>query len=108
MGFPFILCLLYFSQLMQFSFLLSGVNVDDVRVTVAAPAARGEANNELLEFMGKVWNPQNHYSHETQSFKPNLLCSILSSLCCEYLMVMIVFLMQVLGLRSNDSSKRME
>ncbi|CAH2049084.1 unnamed protein product [Thlaspi arvense] len=27
---------------------------DDVRVTVAAPAARGEANNELLEFMGKV------------------------------------------------------
>ena len=43
MGFPFILCFLYFSQLMQFSFLLSGVNVDDVRVTVAAPAARGEA-----------------------------------------------------------------
>lgn len=33
---------------------LSGVNADDVRVTVAAPAARGEANNELLEFMGKV------------------------------------------------------
>lgn len=32
-----------------------GVNADDVRVTVAAPAARGEANNELLEFMGKVW-----------------------------------------------------
>lgn len=31
-----------------------GVNADDVRVTVAAPAARGEANNELLEFMGKV------------------------------------------------------
>ncbi|XP_010248976.1 PREDICTED: UPF0235 protein At5g63440-like isoform X2 [Nelumbo nucifera] len=30
------------------------VNADDVRVTVAAPAARGEANNELLEFMGKV------------------------------------------------------
>ncbi|KAK6148095.1 hypothetical protein DH2020_019007 [Rehmannia glutinosa] len=34
--------------------LISGVNADDVRVTVAAPAARGEANNELLEFMGKV------------------------------------------------------
>lgn len=34
--------------------LLSGVNADDVRVTIAAPAARGEANNELLEFMGKV------------------------------------------------------
>ncbi len=34
--------------------LMSGVNADDVRVTVAAPAARGEANNELLEFMGKV------------------------------------------------------
>lgn len=33
---------------------LVGVNVDDVRVTVAAPAARGEANNELLEFMGNV------------------------------------------------------
>lgn len=32
----------------------SGVNADDVRVTVAAVAARGEANNELLEFMGKV------------------------------------------------------
>lgn len=31
-----------------------GVNADDVRVTIAAPAARGEANNELLEFMGKV------------------------------------------------------
>ncbi|KAL9260575.1 UPF0235 protein-like protein [Drosera capensis] len=30
------------------------VNADDVRVTVAAPAARGEANSELLEFMGKV------------------------------------------------------
>ena len=35
--------------------LLSGVNADDVRVSVAAPAARGEANNELLEFMGKVY-----------------------------------------------------
>lgn len=35
-------------------FLMPGVNADDVRVTVAAPAARGEANNELLEFMGKV------------------------------------------------------
>ena len=32
----------------------SGVNADDVRVTVTAPAARGEANNELLEYMGKV------------------------------------------------------
>lgn len=32
----------------------AGVNADDVRVTVAAPAARGEANNELLEYMGKV------------------------------------------------------
>ena len=31
-----------------------GVNADDVRVSVAAVAARGEANNELLEFMGKV------------------------------------------------------
>lgn len=30
------------------------MNADDVRVTIAAPAARGEANNELLEFMGKV------------------------------------------------------
>ena len=34
--------------------VLLGVNADDVRVTVAAPAARGEANNELLEYMGKV------------------------------------------------------
>lgn len=34
--------------------ILAGVNADDVRVTVAAPAARGEANSELLEFMGKV------------------------------------------------------
>ncbi|NP_001237058.1 PWWP-DOMAIN INTERACTOR OF POLYCOMBS1-like [Glycine max] len=33
---------------------ITRVNADDVRVTVAAPAARGEANNELLEFMGKV------------------------------------------------------
>lgn len=30
------------------------MNADDVRVAVAAPAARGEANSELLEFMGKV------------------------------------------------------
>lgn len=37
-----------------FHFYTPGVNADDVRVTVAAPAARGEANNELLEFMGKV------------------------------------------------------
>lgn len=34
--------------------VFSGVNADDVRVTVAALAARGEANSELLEFMGKV------------------------------------------------------
>ncbi|EYU23135.1 hypothetical protein MIMGU_mgv1a013044mg [Erythranthe guttata] len=33
---------------------ITRVNADDVRVTIAAPAARGEANNELLEFMGKV------------------------------------------------------
>lgn len=33
---------------------ITRVNADDVRVTVAAPAARGEANNELLEFVGKV------------------------------------------------------
>ncbi|KAK8937049.1 hypothetical protein KSP39_PZI012429 [Platanthera zijinensis] len=33
---------------------VAGVNADDVRVSVAAPAAHGEANNELLEFMGKV------------------------------------------------------
>uniref|UniRef100_A0A1D1XDX9 UPF0428 protein CXorf56 n=1 Tax=Anthurium amnicola TaxID=1678845 RepID=A0A1D1XDX9_9ARAE len=33
---------------------ITRVNADDVRVTVAAPAARGEANNELQEFMGKV------------------------------------------------------
>ncbi|KAK1594268.1 hypothetical protein QYE76_017639 [Lolium multiflorum] len=33
---------------------ITRVNADDVRVAVAAPAARGEANNELLEFMGKV------------------------------------------------------
>ncbi|KAL1563640.1 UPF0235 protein isoform X2 [Salvia divinorum] len=33
---------------------ITRVNADDVRVTVAAVAARGEANNELLEFMGKV------------------------------------------------------
>ncbi|XP_034909036.1 UPF0235 protein At5g63440 isoform X3 [Populus alba] len=33
---------------------ITRVNADDVRVTVAAPAARGEANNELLEFMGRV------------------------------------------------------
>ncbi|KAG5523087.1 hypothetical protein RHGRI_035032 [Rhododendron griersonianum] len=38
----------------MFAFLHTGVNADDVRVTVAAPAARGEANNELLELMGKV------------------------------------------------------
>ncbi|KAJ3683564.1 hypothetical protein LUZ60_013791 [Juncus effusus] len=33
---------------------ITRVNADDVRVSVAAPAARGEANSELLEFMGKV------------------------------------------------------
>ncbi|CAA6667890.1 unnamed protein product [Spirodela intermedia] len=33
---------------------ITRVNADDVRVTVAAPATRGEANSELLEFMGKV------------------------------------------------------
>ncbi|CAN1267848.1 UPF0235 protein At5g63440 [Linum perenne] len=33
---------------------ITRVNADDVRVSVAAPATRGEANNELLEFMGKV------------------------------------------------------
>ncbi|MCO5584436.1 hypothetical protein L7F22_038363 [Adiantum nelumboides] len=33
---------------------ITRVNADDVRVTVTAPAARGEANNELLEYMGKV------------------------------------------------------
>uniref|UniRef100_A0A0D3BFF6 Myb-like domain-containing protein n=3 Tax=Brassica oleracea var. oleracea TaxID=109376 RepID=A0A0D3BFF6_BRAOL len=33
---------------------ITRVNADDVRVTIAAPAARGEANNELLEFMGRV------------------------------------------------------
>ncbi|XP_024540555.1 UPF0235 protein At5g63440 isoform X1 [Selaginella moellendorffii] len=33
---------------------ITRVNADDVRVTVAAPAARGEANNELLEYMAKV------------------------------------------------------
>lgn len=33
---------------------ITRVNADDVRVTIAAPAARGEANNELLEFMAKV------------------------------------------------------
>lgn len=38
----------------MFAFIHTGVNADDVRVTVAAPAARGEANNELLELMGKV------------------------------------------------------
>ncbi|CAN6854645.1 unnamed protein product [Brassica oleracea var. botrytis] len=30
------------------------INADDVLVTTAAPAARGEANTELLEFMGRV------------------------------------------------------
>lgn len=39
---------------LTFSIVLSGVNADDVRVSVAAPASNGEANNELLEFMGKV------------------------------------------------------
>ncbi|KMZ67440.1 hypothetical protein ZOSMA_268G00090 [Zostera marina] len=33
---------------------ITRVNADDVRVSVAAPASNGEANNELLEFMGKV------------------------------------------------------
>lgn len=42
-------------MVIRFDFLISaGVNADDVRVTIAAPAARGEANNELLEFMGRV------------------------------------------------------
>lgn len=40
---------------------IPGVNADDVRVTVAAPAARGEANNELLEFMGKVSYHTSHF-----------------------------------------------
>ncbi|KAG2316793.1 hypothetical protein Bca52824_019915 [Brassica carinata] len=33
---------------------ITRVNADDVRVTIAGPAARGEANNELLEFTGRV------------------------------------------------------
>ena len=33
---------------------MTGVNADDVRVSVAAASRGGEANNELLEFMGKV------------------------------------------------------
>ncbi|KAJ6824847.1 UPF0235 proteinisoform X1 [Iris pallida] len=33
---------------------ITRVNADDVRVTVSAPAARGEANSEMLEFIGKV------------------------------------------------------
>lgn len=44
---------LFFASCLFFTSIL-GVNADDVRVAVAAPAARGEANNELLEFMGKV------------------------------------------------------
>lgn len=44
----------YFDWLVFVNWYIAGVNADDVRVTVAAPAARGEANNELLEFMGKV------------------------------------------------------
>ena len=33
--------------------MIVGVKADEVRVTVAAAAARGEANNEHLEHMGK-------------------------------------------------------
>ncbi|XP_073041766.1 UPF0235 protein At5g63440-like [Primulina eburnea] len=33
---------------------ITRVNADDVRITVAAPVARGEASNELLEYMGKI------------------------------------------------------
>eukprot|EP00245_Coleochaete_scutata_P011005 TRINITY_DN3993_c0_g2_i1.p1 TRINITY_DN3993_c0_g2~~TRINITY_DN3993_c0_g2_i1.p1 ORF type:complete len:233 (+),score=40.70 TRINITY_DN3993_c0_g2_i1:190-888(+) len=33
---------------------ITRVNADDVRVSVAAQSRLGEANNELLEFMGKV------------------------------------------------------
>lgn len=33
---------------------ITRVNADDVRVSVAAASRGGEANNELLEFMGKV------------------------------------------------------
>nr|PNR34559.1 hypothetical protein PHYPA_024376 [Physcomitrium patens] len=32
----------------------TGLNAGEILVTVAAPVARGEANNELLEFKGKV------------------------------------------------------
>ena len=47
---------------MPLHFIIPGVNADDVRVTVAAPAARGEANNELLEFMGKVSYHSSHFN----------------------------------------------
>jgi len=94
---------------MRFSFVLSGVNADDVRVTVAALAARGEANNELLEFMGKVWDPQKYYSHKNPSFIPNLLCSILSYLRCEDYDYDILSGAGIgTKIESNDPSKRME
>ncbi|KAH6826885.1 hypothetical protein C2S53_006329 [Perilla frutescens var. hirtella] len=47
---PLLLMLIHLSH----SSIPGGVNADDVPVTVATAAARGEANNELLEFMGKV------------------------------------------------------
>ncbi|GFQ05853.1 upf0235 protein at5g63440 [Phtheirospermum japonicum] len=52
------LLLLYMSLMVPLVQLLlkpiHRVNADDVRVTVAAPAAQEETNNELLEFVGKV------------------------------------------------------
>lgn len=54
---------LFFASCLSFTSIL-GVNADDVRVAVAAPAARGEANNELLEFMGKVIQTLCHIFHK--------------------------------------------
>ena len=62
--------------MIRFDFLIcAGVNADDVRVTIAAPAARGEANNELLEFMGRVLK---------HSFTYHLLniCSLFTKASC--------------------------
>lgn len=48
-----------------------------MRVTVTAPAARGEANNELLEYMGKVGIHVSHYPE--MSFIHSIMLHVLGN-----------------------------
>ena len=94
--------------MIRFDFLIcAGVNADDVRVTIAAPAARGEANNELLEFMGRVLK----HSFSNHSLK---ICSLITKFLTLELgfYELCVFFFTFSGAwfeaEPDDSSKRLE